>query len=55
MYLGLASLKLFAWFEIPYIFQTVSEKPLKLAKSLKVFSRTVIASGEQKQKQFHYL
>jgi hypothetical protein len=34
--------------EIPNIFRTGSEKPRKLAKSLKIFSRTVSATGEQK-------
>jgi hypothetical protein len=35
--------------EIPNIFRTGSEKPRKLAKSLKIFfSRTASAAGEQK-------
>jgi hypothetical protein len=35
-------------FEIPNIFRTGSEKPRKLTKSLKIFSRTASATGEQK-------
>jgi hypothetical protein len=31
-----------------YFFRTGNEKPRKLAKSLKIFSRTASATGEQK-------
>jgi hypothetical protein len=34
--------------EIPIIFRTGSEKPRKLAKFLKIFSRTTNATGELK-------
>jgi hypothetical protein len=34
--------------EISNIFRTGSEKPRKLAKFLKIFSRTISATGQQK-------